>query len=296
MTKIELNEKNILTPKLRKVNRIKTLSGTLEIEGNFIGEERITAILEGKRVLGSYQEILEVEGAIKAYKEFENYQFNNIQDLLKAHKYLMGGILRSAGSFRNINVGVGGKGGVSHIAPQPSLIPKLMDDLFDWLHTSDEHPLIKSSVFHYEFEFIHPFSDGNGRIGRLWQSVILYHWKKIFIAIPIESIVRDYQERYYRAIESSTSLGQSNLFIEFMLEVILEAIQSSVKSSVKSSVNTEMKILEYLKQYPNRTIKDLSQTLKLSTRAIEKQIANLKKANKLIRVGSARKGYWQVND
>ena len=296
LTKIEYHQDTTITPKLRKINRIKTISGTLEIEGNFLGKEKITAILDGKRVLGTYQEVLEAEGAIKAYKELENYRFDSLKDLLKAHKLLMSGILKNAGNFRSTNVGVGSEDGVSHIAPQPTFVPQLMSDLFDWLKYSDEHPLIKSCVFHYEFEFIHPFSDGNGRVGRLWQSVILYHYREVFNAIPTESIVRENQTKYYEAIEQSTSLGESTPFIEFMLGVILKSIISSVKSSVKSSVNTEDKILDYLNQNPKATIKELANVLDLTTRAIEKQIANLKKANKLSRVGSARKGYWQVLD
>jgi Fic family protein len=189
---------------------------------------------------------------------------------------------------------VGGENGVSHIAPQPDLVPKLMVDLFSWLRDSDEHPLIKSCVFHYEFEFIHPFSDGNGRTGRLWQSVILYHWKEAFIVIPTESIVRDHQEEYYKAIEDSSNLGESTPFVEFMLEVILEAIKSSVKDSVLSSVKTEDKILNYLKENPTTTIKELAIVLNLTTRAIEKQIAKLKEENKIQRVGSARKGHWEI--
>ena len=294
LTKIEYEADKIITPQLRKKNRIKTLAGTLEIEGNFLGEEKITAILEGKRVLGTYQELLEVEGAINTYKEFENYRYDSLDDLLKAHKILMKDILTTAGSFRSVNVGVGSSDGVSHVAPPYGVVPQLMTDLFEWLKNSDEHILIKSCVFHYEFEFIHPFSDGNGRIGRLWQSVILYHWKKVFSAIPTESIIRDHQENYYKALEDSGNLGESTPFIEFMLEVILETIQSSVKSSVKSSVNTEDRILTHLKQNPNATINELAQLLSLTTRAIEKQIANLKKDDKLQRVGSARKGHWEV--
>jgi len=296
LTKIEFETNKIITPMLRKKNRIKTIAGTLEIEGNFLGEEKITAILEGKRVLGTYQEVLEVEGAIDAYKEFENYKFDNLDDLLKAHKILMKGILNSAGSFRSVNVGVGSSDGVSHIAPPFGVVANLMQELFEWLKNSDEHMLIKSCVFHYEFEFIHPFSDGNGRIGRLWQSVILYHWRKVFLAIPTENIIRDNQEKYYEALESSGSIGESTPFVEFMLEVILESIKSSVESSVESSVNTEDKILNYLKQNPNSTIKELSQMLDLTSRAVEKQIAKLKKESRLQRVGSARKGHWEVLD
>jgi len=291
LTKIEFEANKNITPMLRKKNRIKTLAATLEIEGNFLGEDKITAILDGKRVLGNYQEILEVEEAIKAYKEFENYRYDRLDDLLKAHKLMMQDILKNAGSFRTVNVGVGNHQEVSHVAPPFKVIPDLMKNLFDWLKNSDEHLLIKSCVFHYEFEFIHPFSDGNGQIGRLWQSVILYHWKKVFLNIPTENIIRDHQEEYYQAIENSSNLGESTTFIEFMLNIILE----SIKSSVKSSVNTEDKILNYLKQYPDATIKELAQILNLTTRAIEKQISNLKKDEKLTRVGSARKGYWKVN-
>jgi Fic family protein len=294
ITKIEIDTTNFISPQLRKVNRIKTLAGTLEIEGNFIGEEKITAMLDGKRVLGTYEEITEVEGAIEAYKAFEKYDYKKLDDLLYAHKLLMNEMLKTAGNFRKVNVGVGGENGVSHIAPQPDLVPKLMVDLFSWLRDSDEHPLIKSCVFHYEFEFIHPFSDGNGRTGRLWQSVILYHWKEAFIVIPTESIVRDHQEEYYKAIEDSSNLGESTPFVEFMLEVILEAIKSSVKDSVLSSVKTEDKILNYLKENPTTTNKELAIVLNLTTRAIEKQIAKLKEENKIQRVGSARKGHWEI--
>jgi len=164
LTKIEFEANRTITPMLRRKNRIKTLAGTLEIEGNFLGEEKITAILDGKRVLGAYEEVLEVEGAINAYKEFENYRYDNLDDLLKAHKILMKDILITTGSFRGVNVGVGSKDGVSHVAPPFGVVPDLMRDLFKWLKDSDEHILIKSCVFHYEFEFIHPFSDGNGRI------------------------------------------------------------------------------------------------------------------------------------
>lgn len=294
LTKVEYEADQFITPTLRKKNRIKTLAGTLEIEGNFLGEEKITAILDGKRVLGTMLEVAEVQGVIDTYKELENYDFTHLEDLLKAHKFLMQGILRTAGDFRSVNVGVGSKDGVTHVAPPPVQVPKLMQELFSWLKTSDEHPLIKSCVFHYEFEFIHPFSDGNGRIGRLWQSVILYNWRNVFSAIPTESIIRDNQERYYKALEDSGSMGESTPFIEFMLEVILSSIKSSVKSSVEGSVNTENKILNHINKEPTVTLKQLSEYLNLTQRAIEKQIAKLKLENKIKRVGSARKGHWEV--
>jgi Fic family protein len=245
IVKLEYKENQIITPYLRKKNRIKTLAGTLEIEGNFLGEEKITAILDGKRVLGTMLEVTEVEGAIKAYKELDNYNYNKLESLLYAHEILMDNILKDAGSFRMVNVGVGNKDGVTHVAPPPNQVPKLMRELFEWLKNSDEHYLIKSCVFHYEFEFIHPFSDGNGRIGRLWQSVILNNWKKIFSSLPTESIIRDNQERYYKAIEDSSNIGESTPFIEFMLEVLLKTILLSLEQNdqVDDQVSDQVKKL-----------------------------------------------------
>jgi Fic family protein len=291
LTKLEFHENSRVAPLLRKKNRIKTLAGTLEIEGNYLGEEKITAILEGKHVLGTVKELAEVEGVISAYEAIENYNYTSLDDLLQAHKLMMNGLLITAGEFRSVNVAVG-----EHIAPPAAMVLELMENLFYWLKQTDEHPLISSSVFHYEFEFIHPFSDGNGRIGRLWQNVILQGYKKVYGNIAIESIVRDHQEEYYKALEHSTEAGESTPFIEFMLEMILEAIESSVKDSDKSSVNTDEKLLQLFQENPHITIKALAERLRLTTRAIEKQIATLKKESRLIRVGSARKGHWEVKN
>ena len=290
LAKIEMQEHNIITPHLRKINRIKTLAGTLEIEGNFLGEEKITAILDGKRVLGTVLELAEVHGAIKAYDKFEEYSYNSLADLLQAHKILMGSILTTAGTFRRVNVGVGGQSGVTHVAPPHERVLDLMYDLFEWLKKSDVHPLIKSSVFHCEFEFIHPFSDGNGRIGRLWQSVILYNYKKVFSSIATESIVRDYQDDYYKALEDSGSAGESTPFIEFMLEVILEAIE---KVGNNLSVN-QIKIIQNMKENPKTSAKKLSDLVGISVRKIEENISKLKEMKVVERVGGTR-GYWEVS-
>ena len=299
LAKLEYEEKKIITPKLRKKNRIKTIAGTLEIEGNFIGEEKITALIEGKRVLGSYKEILEVEGTIEVYKAFETYRYDHLEDLLYAHKLLMQGILKNAGSFRSVNVGVGNHKGVSHVAPPHGVVPQLMEQLFEWLAKSDEHLLIKSCVFHYEFEFIHPFSDGNGRIGRLWQSLILHHWRKVFSAIPTESIIRDHQEAYYSALEEAGSLGESTPFIEFMLEVILETIEkvgNKVGSRVGNDLTSNQKsILKAMQENPKISAAKLSEVVGISKRKIEENIAKLKKMGVLERVGGTR-GYWEVGD
>ena len=295
LTKIEYNKKDIITPRLRKKNRVKTLAGTLEIEGNFLGEEKITAMLEGKKVLGTYAEILEVEGAINAYKKFENYKYDNLDDLLHAHKILMKDILTTAGTFRGVNVGVGSKDGVTHVAPPYGVVPNLMIDLFDWLKHSEEHMLIKSCVFHYEFEFIHPFSDGNGRIGRLWQSVMLYHWKDVFVVMPTESIVRENQDRYYEALEESGNIGESTPFVEFMLEVILSTVLKVGNKVGNTLTDNQVSIMENIKNNSKVSAVKLSEIVGISKRKIEENLAKLKELNMIKRVGGTR-GHWEIKE
>ena len=291
LTKIEFESNKTITPMLRKKNRIRTLAGTLEIEGNFLGEEKITAILEGKRVLATLPELAEVQGAINAYKKLEEYRFDSINDLLNAHKIMMGEILNNAGNFRTVNVRVG-----EHIAPQSYLVPQLMGELFTWLQKSDEHPLLKSCIFHYEFEFIHPFSDGNGRMGRLWQSLILSSYNPLFSWFPTESIVREHQEAYYKALEDSTALGESTPFIEFMLEMIVKSINTTLKSNQQSNLKSDQKILTLIKENSDVTIKELCEIVSMSESGVKKVIKKLKNENKLIRVGSLKSGYWEVKE
>ena len=291
LTKIEFESNKTITPMLRKKNHIRTLAGTLEIEGNFLGEEKITAILEGKRVLATLPELAEVQGAINAYKKLEEYRFDSINDLLNAHKIMMGEILNNAGNFRTVNVRVG-----EHIAPQSYLVPQLMGELFTWLQKSDEHPLLKSCIFHYEFEFIHPFSDGNGRMGRLWQSVILRSYNPLFSWFPTESIVREHQEAYYKALEDSTALGESTPFIEFMLEMIVKSINTTLKSNQQSNLKSDQKILTLIKENSDVTIKELCEIVSMSESGVKKVIKKLKNENKLIRVGSLKSGYWEVKE
>lgn len=235
ITEVSSVKREKSAPILRKKNRVRSITGSLQIEGNTLSEEEVTALIEGKRVLGSVREIEEVKGAIKAYEEIEHYDPTSLDDLLKAHKLMMGNILENAGAFRSGNVGVYGKEGVSHVAPPPYRVAKLMGELFAWLKETDEHPLISSSVFHYEFEFIHPFSDGNGRIGRLWQSVILGHYREIFFFIPIESIVKVQQKAYYGALEAAGSVGESTPFIEFMLDYPCISSPADKSSAMKQS-------------------------------------------------------------
>jgi Fic family protein len=212
--------------RLRKISKIKTIKGTLAIEGIEVDEEKITALLEGKTVLATQKEIAEIKGAIALYENIHNFNPHSEKDLLKAHKILMEDILKNAGVYRTSNVGVGNISQIVHIAPPAKNIPALMSNLFAWLNTTELHPLIVSSIFHYEFEFIHPFLDGNGRIGRFWQTLILYKWKNVFEYLPIESLIYENQNKYYEAIEQSTQIASSTPFIEFMLEIILKTFTS----------------------------------------------------------------------
>lgn len=291
ITAHKYNTIHTVEPLLRKKNRIKTLAGTLEIEGNYLGEEKITAILDGKRVLGTTKELAEVEGAIKAYENLENYNYSELTDILKAHKILMNNILTTAGDFRTVNVSVG-----EHIAPPYTRVPNLMKDLFEWLKNSDEHSLIKSCVFHYEFEFIHPLSDGNGRIGRLWQSVILYNYNPLFASLPTESIIRDHQEQYYEALEKSSEAASSTPFIEFMLEMILVSIQkvgNEVGIKVGNLTENQKHILELMRDKPKISAKVLAEHIGISIRKIEENIAKLKKMKLVERIDGTR-GYWKI--
>ncbi len=300
--KLEVLAPTAMTPKLRKDNRIKTITGTLAIEGNTLGIEKVTAIIEGKRVMGSVREIAEVNGAIKVYDNLDNFDYKKLNDLLSAHKMLMGEILTKAGSFRTSNVGVGGEEGVVHVAPPYDRVPELMGYLFDWLATTDIHPLIKSSVFHYELEFIHPFEDGNGRIGRLWQSLILYDWKPIFSALPIESVIKESQQGYYEALETAGSAGESTPFVAFMLQSILRsckeelAIKRDVPINVPKNVpiNRHKKIISLMQKNSAITIEQLANACEVSDKTIKRDIAKLKKEGKIERVGSLKSGYWNI--
>jgi len=210
--------------RLRRRNRVRTLRGSLAIEGNALSEEQITTILDGKPVVGPLRDIQEARNAIEAYDEFERWDPGDESHLLRAHELLMAALLDEPGQYRKGQVAVVGGGEVQHVGPPAARVPQLMKDLLLWVAATDAHPLVASSVFHYEFEFIHPFEDGNGRLGRLWQTLILTRWNPLFAHIPVESLVHVRQNEYYRAIRESTTEGASSKFIEFMLEVILAAL------------------------------------------------------------------------
>ena len=267
--------------RLRKENRIKTIHSSLAIENNSLSLKQITAIIEGKHVLGNPNEIKEVKNSIQAYDLLLSLNPYNEKDLLKAHKLMMQDLVERNGKYRTDGVGIFDGEKVVHLAPPADRVPELMFDLFKWLKESDAHPLIKSCVFHYEFEFIHPFQDGNGRMGRLWQTVILKEWKEIFAWLPVETLIKENQKEYYNVLGASDSDANSTKFIEFMLALILNTIEEIIstekkvtqKVTVKVTVN-QQKILNLLKQNPFITQEELSKIIGIARKSI---ILNMKK-------------------
>jgi Fic family protein len=212
------------SPQLRKQNRIKTIQSSLQIEGNTLTEEQITALIENRRVIGPKKDVLEVLNAIKVYDELISYKHYSEKDFLKAHSSLMNGLISNAGKYRNQSVGIVKGNDIEHVAPPFQNVPYLMKDLFNYLKDDQELTLIKSCVFHYEMEFIHPFIDGNGRMGRLWQTVILIKDYTIFEYLPFETLISVTQDEYYKSLSMSDKSGKSTPFIEYMLGVIEKSL------------------------------------------------------------------------
>ena len=288
------------TLRLRKVNRIKTIHSSLAIEGNKLSEGEVQAILEGKTVVAPLKEIQEVRNAIKTYELYPKLNPFSIQDLLLAHGTMMAGLVDEVGMFRSGGVGVFDGDKAIHIAPPADRVKELMKDLFTWLENTDDHLLIRSCVFHYEFEFIHPFADGNGRIGRLWQSLILGQLNPIFEHLPVENMVYANQEAYYDAINKSSDLGDSSPFIDFMLEEILNALvghqgKSNAEIADEKGLNYQHeRVLGYLRADRHISAVAIAANLGMSARQVERILADLKKKGIIRRKGANRNGYWDL--
>ena len=285
--------------RLRRINRIRSVTGSLAIEGNTLSEAQITAILDGKTVLAPPKELQEARNALTVYERLGEWNAHDEDDLLAAHRQLMLGLLDHPGVYRSGGVGVMGDGKVLHMAPQANRVPKLMGQLFDWLGNTREHPLIASSVFHYEFEFIHPFADGNGRMGRLWQTLLLSRWQPAFAWLPVESLVHQQQQAYYQALNASTKASDSAPFIRFMLSCILDAASKAdaktrAELRVKTRVKTPEQIQDLLRENPQMTLAEVAAALGRAVSTIERAAARLQADGKLRYQGPKKGGRWEV--
>ena len=302
------------SPLLRKKNRIKTIHSSLAIENNTLSLKQVTDIIDGKHVLGAPDEIQEVKNAVAAYRLMSQLDAFKEKDLLKAHGLMMKDLVRHAGHYRQDGVGVfDGNGNCLHMAPPAARVPELMGDLFQWVKTTNVHPLIHSCVFHYEFEFIHPFIDGNGRMGRYWQTMLLARWKGIFSWLPVETIVKEHQQDYYNAIAKSDAAGESTAFIEFILQCLLATmenyedeentiVQDIVQDKVQNKVRNNFPevsqptwdVFAIISKNPHATVNTICSQLRLKERQIYKHISMLKQVGLIVRVGSNKTGYWKV--
>ncbi len=295
LTRWQISSQASLTPQLRRNNRIRTIQASLAIENNSLSIDQVTAVLDGKRVLGLPREIQEVRNAFAAYEQLPHWKAESETDCLTAHGLLMAGLVDQAGCFRSSGVGIYNNQSLVHMAPPASRVSALMSDLMAWLASESVHPLIASCVFHYEFEFIHPFADGNGRMGRLWQTLILSQWQPLLAYLPVESIIRDRQTAYYKALSDADILANSTPFIEFMLQALLDALTEVLaKTSEKVSVKTSEKILVLVQDNPLITIAELARSIGVTERSIERNLKKLQAEQRLSRNGPANGGYWNV--
>ena len=238
------------SPQLRRHNKIKTIHSSLKIEGNILTQEQVTALIDNKRVVGPKKDILEVINAIKVYDSLSDYDQFSSKSFLKAHKQLMAGLIEDAGQYRQQGVGIFQGTRVAHVAPPAENVPYLMNGLFKYIKVTEELTIIKSCVFHYEMEFIHPFMDGNGRMGRLWQTLILLDEYPVFEFLPFETLISQTQQKYYESLAKCDKAGESTIFIEYMLGVIEKSLTELL--SFSNRVLTDIDRLNYFISLGNR--------------------------------------------
>ena len=274
--------------------------------------KQVSALFDGQRVIGPARDIQEVRNAIAAYDALPRWDPSNPQHLLEAHGLLMAGLIDAPGRFRSGGVGIYRGDQLVHMAPPAARVPGLVDDLLAWLDASTWHPLLVSCVAHYELEFIHPFADGNGRLGRLWQTLILSRWNPLLAWLPIEEVIRSRQQGYYESLGQADQLGDLEPFVAYQLEAIHDALRSELGSELCSEMSSEKGselaaairatpgaaidavILRDLATEPTLSARRLAERLQLSQRAVEKHLAALQQKGRLLRHGSPRAGHWQV--
>jgi Fic family protein len=255
------------SPRLTRGDRIRTVHASLAIENNTLSLEQVTAVLDGRNVLGSPREIREVRNTFGAYERVSEWDPRSADDLLAAHRALMEGLVDDPGAFRRSGVGIARGPRIVHVAPPADRVPFLVGELLGWLRTTDAHPLVAGAVVHYELEFIHPFSDGNGRLGRLWQTVILARWRSAFAFLPVETVIRDRREEYYRALAVADDSGDAASFVEFILCALRDAIEEvAATDQVSDQVSDQVARLLRLLGKREMGSAELMRSLRLSHR------------------------------
>jgi len=291
--RVASHSETVDTLKLRRANQIRTIQASLAIEGNTLSEDQVSEILDGKHVVAPLREIQEIKNAIAVYDIADELNPYSIADLLRAHGMMMAALMDHPGAFRQRAVGIVKKNRLLHVAPPPRLIPQQMKELFSWLRKSRDHLLIRSCVFHYEFEFIHPFLDGNGRIGRLWQSLILSKWNPVFLRLPVETMVYNNQDEYYQAINSSSEANDSGIFVDFMLREILHALRRH-RSEQEAVDNPLEAILRCIQSTPGIRAGMLAERLSISRRTVERHLQTLKRTGAIEFRGAPRNGGYYL--
>ena len=283
-------------PELRKQNRINSIHSSLAIENNQLSFFQVEDVINGRMVIGDKTDIQEVKNAYEAYNKISQINPYSIDDLKIVHGIMTFLTVEETGRFRNHGEGVYDGDKCIFVAPSEKLVPELMENLFTWMAENRDvvHPLILSSVFHYEFLFIHPFSDGNGRMARLWQSALLSKWKRIFEYLPIESLIKQYQDDYYTAIANCNNKGESTEFIEFMLKMIYETINKIIVEQNSSKETSQEKIINLIKSNPDITQNEIAEKLNLTRDGISYNMKVLKDKNIIKREGSNKTGRWKI--
>ena len=285
-------------PTLRRTNRVRTIHGSLAIEQNTLTLEQVTAVLNGKQVLAPPKDIAEVKNAYEIYERLEELDPYSVDDLLTAHGIMTRGLVDESGVFRSKPVGVvDQEGHVLHFGTLPQYVPNLVMELLDWVKNSDVHMLIRSCVFHYEFELIHPFANGNGRVGRLWHTLLLSKWNPAFAWLPVESIIHDRQQEYYEAINASNNAGESTVFIEFMLSAIKASLMDAINTSDEMSDGAMDKatvrwrqIEKFLETHEFIMNADVRALFGVSAATANRVLAGLTAERKLVKY--SRNGHW----
>ena len=285
-------------PTLRRANRIRTIHGSLAIEQNTLSLEQVTAVLNGKQVLAPPRDIAEVKNAYEIYERLEELDPYSVDDLLAAHGIMIRGLVEESGVFRSRPVGVvDQEGRVLHFGTLPQYVPELVTELLDWVKNSDVHMLIRSCVFHYEFELIHPFADGNGRVGRLWHTLLLSRWNPAFAWLPVESMIYAHQQEYYGAINVANDAGESTIFVEFMLSTIKASLMDAIKTSDGMSDGTVDKeaprwrnIQEFLKNHDYIMNADVRVLCGVSAATANRILSGLTADGKLVKCHEG--GHW----